>query len=492
MTVISKVYKENIKLWIYLFTVLSFIFAHYTVTFFWGNHDWDWIKGTTQVLSFNTGMFEGRFAKFILNTVLFGGQVLPILNNITAFALLALGSVLLVEYWQIKDTKIKIIIALLLILSPFILGWLYFPINILGNFAAIALVAGGLCLSEKKAIGKVGAIICWLIALGVYPSVMEMIIICFCFRCILNSIEFKEIIKNAIPIFLSLILFKLLLWSFGQLKWIVADYYNLKTVTFAELFNRTPQMIKIAFNQLVVSLPFIGLKFKTLGVITVILALISSIRSYKTALLWALAFITTVLSTWLTGTPEETAYMPRINFYGLNFFYLGAMAVLFKKKGKTRNLGYILSIALLYQSVIADFYAQKVWSLGKRAEENLIERISTRIEPQINNKLVPVVAGEISLRPRYYMEKYQMNSPYILNTSFMVRHIPSGMFNFYAAKPLFYGISQISTLSPKLHHFLHTANKSWPAQEAIYVDNDYTVILLTKEGIKAIQAQLPY
>ncbi len=491
MVVDKKYSRNNVKLWLSLFAIINIIFLFYQVHFFWGNHDWDWIKGTTQVLSLNTGMFEGRFAKFILNKVLFGGQVLPIFNNIIAFALLALGVILLVEYWQIRGIKNKIILALFPMVSPFILGWLYFPINILGNFAAIPLVAGGLCLAEKKAIDKVTAVICWLIALGTYPSTMEMIIICFCFRCILNPITFSEIIKMTILILVSLLLFKFLLWNLGQLQWIVKDYYNLKTVTLSELINRTPQMIKLAFSQLVTTLPFMDLKFKVLGIITIIIAFISSICKFKTAFLWLFAFLTTVLSTWLTGTPEETAYMPRINFYGLNFFYTGAIAVLLQRKGWTHNLGSLLSIALIYQSIIADFNAQKVWLLGKKAEENLIERISARITFQTSQQKIPIVAGEISLRSRYYFEKYQQPSPYTLHAPFIVRHIPSGIFNFYAIKPLFYGISQISSIDTELYNFLQSAYQPWPAEKAIYIDENYAIILLTSQGIQAIQSQLP-
>lgn len=483
--------KDQIRLWLFLFCSLNILFSYYQIHFFWGNHDWDWVKGTTQVLSLNTGMFEGRFAKFILNVILFGGQILPILNSLVAFALLALGSVFLVEYWQIKDIKVKFVIALLPILSPFILGWLYFPINILGNFAAMVLVTAGLCLAEKRAVYKVAAVICWLSALGVYPSVMEMIIICFCFRYILNPIISSEIIKKSIPILIALIVFKFLLWSLGQLQLIVTDYYNLRTVTVFELLGRTPQMIKMAFNQLLISLPFIDLKFKALGVTVIILAFIISVRNFKMVSLWLLAFMTTVLSTWLTGAPEETAYMPRINFYGLNFFYTGTLAVLLQRKGWTNNIGYLLSIAILYSSITTDFNAQKVWYLGKKAEENLIERISTRIISQTPQMRIPVIAGEISLRPRYYFEKYQQASPYILNTPFMVHHIPAGMFNFYATQPMFYGLSQISSLSDDLRTYILSAKQPWPAENSLYIDENYAIILLTLQGIKAIQAQLP-
>ena len=479
------------KLWLILLSTLSLVFAYYSLTFFWGNHDWDWVKGTTQVLSINTGMFEGRYGKFILNVALFGGQILPLLNTLVAFALLASGGVFLVKYWQIKELYAKIIVALLPLLAPFVLGWLYFPINILGNFLAVALVAGGLCLSEKKAIYKITAVLCWLLALGVYPSVMEMMIICFCFRYILKPAKVAEIIKNALLILITLIIFKLLLWGLGGLKWIMTDYYNLRTVSLTELVTRTPQMIKLAFSQLLTTLPFLNIKLKIVGLTAVVLALITSVRNFKSGSLWIIAFMATILSTWLTGTPEETAYMPRVNFYGLNFFYAGALAVLLQQKKWQRNLGYILGVAVLWLSIVADINAQKVWNIGKNAEEQLVERISSRLEENITDRVIPVIAGTLPLRARYYAERYQKESPYLLNAPFMVRHIPAGMFNFYAVEPIFFGSSQISEMSADLYNFLQTATRPYPAAESIYIDNVYAVILLTTEGIAAIQAQMP-
>ena len=125
---------QDFKLFTALFIALNLVFCFYQTTFFWGNHDWDWIKGTDQLLALNTGMFEARYAKFILNVFLFGGHVLPILNNVVAFALLALGAVLTTHYWQLKNFGDKLLVGLFITLSPYILGWLYFPINILGTF----------------------------------------------------------------------------------------------------------------------------------------------------------------------------------------------------------------------------------------------------------------------------------------------------------------------------------------------------------------------
>ena len=129
----------------------------------------------------------------------------------------------------------------------------------------------------------------------------------------------------------------------------------------------------------------------------------------------------------------------------------------------------------------------------KTAEEKLVERISARISEKHpeSSLLIPVLAGEISLRPRYYHAPYRRPSPYVLNTSFIVRHIPSGMFNFYATVPLFAGMSRISAVSPALRVFISETSRPWPAESSLFVDENYAVIMLTPEGIAAIRAQLP-
>lgn len=478
-----------------VFIALNLVFLFYQVTFFWGNHDWDWVKGTTQVLKITTGFFEGRYAKFILNAALFGGQVFPVLNSLISFALLSLGAALLTRYWRLQSTPAALIVALMVALSPNILGWLYFPINILGNFSAVALTIAGLSLLEKGGIAaKTAAMLCFLLSLGVYPSVMETMIICLCFRYLLTPPKsLKEITKPFAGIVIALALFKLLLILLIKANLTMESYYNLETLPLSALITRLPETVILAFSQLITVTPFFPLYIKILTLALIVLSCLLTIRSPNQALLWVLAFGATVLSSFLTANPTETAYMPRVNFYGLTFFCSGAAAMLLNNTQKLkRNIGLALSLIILFCTVNLNIEAQKVWYLGKNAEIRLIDRISAEVEQNAPNlPITPVVAGELPLRPRYYQEPYQKESPYLLNRSFMVRHIPSGIFNFYAPEPLFYSNSAISVLTPELYHFIKTANQSWPSRNALYIDNNYALILLTPDGIAAIKAQLP-
>ena len=487
-------FSKNICLLLSIFISLNIVFLPYTLNFFIGNHDWDWVKGTTQVLSLTTGLFEARFAKFILNVLLFSGHIFPILNNIVSFFLLSFGIVLLTNYWNIKNTKHQFLISLFIALQPFILGWLYFPINILGNFSIIPLVTGGLILSEQnKIFFNLLAILFFELALGVYPSGVETILIVFSFKHIINQAENKTILRSFTIVLLSIVLFKVLLLVLTHYNLIVSDYYNLKTSTLSYIISNIGQYAKIFFEQFYVTTPFVSISLKITSLIIVILALISSFNTKKNAVLWAICLASTMLSVVLTPNIEDVAFQPRINFYGLGFLYLGSCAVLLvNSKTMLKNIGYVLSILYIIISINNDLYAQKVWELGKTAETNLVLRMVKRIEDNSTTlPLIPVLTDEISLRPRYYNENYDKNSPYLLERSFVVRHIPSGMFNFYLPQNLFYTTSQISTISPKLYQYLISTTSIWPEKNSIYIDDKYAIIISTPKGLNAIKQQLP-
>ena len=486
-------FSKNIHVLLSVFIALNIVFLPYIFNFFIGNHDWDWVKGTNQVLSLTTGLFEARFGKFILNVFLFSGHIFPILNTICSFLLLALGTVLVTNYWKLKNTKQQIIIALFIALQPYILGWIYFPINILGNFSIIPLVAGGLILSEKNKIYiNVLASVFFILALGIYPSAVETMLIVFSFKHIINKEEKKIFIRSFFILLLSIILFKILLILLAHRGLIVSDYYNLKTTSVLYIISNITQYLKLLVEQLYLTIPFVPKMLKILSLFAVIAAFVSSCNSLKNIILWGICFVATILSSILTENINEVAFQPRVNFYGLAFLYAGASALLFSNNKRLfNNIGFILSVMCITISINNNLYAQKVWEFGKTSETNLVLRISSQIEEKTTSPLIGVLTDEISLRPRYYNDIYDKNSPYLLDRSFVVRHIPSGMFNFYLPNDIFYSASQISKISPELYQYLATTTAIWPEKNSIYIDDDYAIIMISKKGLNAIKQQLP-
>lgn len=482
------------KLFINVFIALNIVFSFYTINFFIGNHDWDWVKGTTQILELNTGIFEGRFSKFILNVLLFSGQIIPILNNIVSFLFASLGMVLIVDYLKIKDKTVRLIIALLPLLSSYILSWLYFSINILGNFSALFLVGVSLILLEKDKISaKILSMILIILALGIYPSVIETIFILYATKNILTpNSNIKKQLLPLVYILSSIILFRGVIIWLEHFDLIYKDHYNMKTNTLSNIFFNLFNYLSIFIKQFYITLPFFPKSIKIIGLFTVILAFITTLKPLKNIIFWIISFGATILSVILTFLPEEVAFQPRINFYGLNFLYMSSFAILLNQKQALKNLTYILTIIYLYISVNQNFYAQKIWELGKIAEINHVMRITNRIEDKSNiSPHIPVLTDTISLRPKFYLETFDKKGPYLLEKSFTIRHIPSGIYNFYAPYDIFYKNSQISNISQELKHYLMTTSSSWPQEESIYIDNTYVVIIMTRQGLQAVRAQLP-
>ena len=487
---LSKHTLKDLKLFLSSFFIVNVVFLYLTCTFFMGNHDWDWVKGTTQVLSLNTGLFEGRFSKFILNVALFSGQILPILNVFTSFALICLSSVLLVKYFNIKDEISKFLISLTPILSPFVLGWLYFSINIIGNFSALVLSIGGLILLEHKSITqRLIAILFFILSLGIYPSTIETMFILYATKNIISS---QKKYYPLMYIIVSAILFKVILFLLTKMGYIYEEHYNIKLNTIPSILTQIPSYIKIFFSQFIYTVPFFPKSLKLICLFALVIAFFTTISSKANIFFWVIAFSSTLISIILTKVPEDVAFQPRINFYGLNFLYTSSFAILLNQKKSLKNLSFVLLLFYLYISITQNFYAQKVWEFGKIGELNLVSRITSRIEPQSPPyEQTLILTDTISLRPKYYNDYYDLKSPYVLNRSYIIRHIPSGIFNFYAPKNLFKINSSIESVSPLMYNYIVNTNSIWPSLDSLYIDNKYAIIILTKKGLNNIKTQLP-
>ena len=99
------------------------MFLYHTVHFLWGDHDFVWIYSG---LSWKTLWALGRFTAVVIPQI-FGGQLLPIINNVVYFTGLAFSAVALAIYWQLpRKFYIFILLALFLVLQPYTLSWLFY------------------------------------------------------------------------------------------------------------------------------------------------------------------------------------------------------------------------------------------------------------------------------------------------------------------------------------------------------------------------------
>ena len=171
------------KNWLCLFLLTLLSYSHYIIYFLWGNHDWQWIKSGTPLLS---GVFEGRFSQFILQTLLTNGNILPITTIFISLAFYSLASFMLLKLFNTPQNKIHYILAgLFLTTSPYTISWLYFAFITLSCLSWPFFIILSFVLLTKSQTSKhqlvlrILSSILFLLSIGGYPPTINLIGIIF-------------------------------------------------------------------------------------------------------------------------------------------------------------------------------------------------------------------------------------------------------------------------------------------------------------------------
>lgn len=132
--------------WI-IFIACNVVFGFDTAQFLWGRESW----GATFGGAMGTWMVgQGRYTQNAIAAYLTQNLVLPILNNILAFAALSVASILLCVYLNItRKVWIWVLVGCVLTLSPFTLARMYFTYQVVGLFIAVAIGILGFVLAKK-------------------------------------------------------------------------------------------------------------------------------------------------------------------------------------------------------------------------------------------------------------------------------------------------------------------------------------------------------
>ena len=163
------------------FALVNLAFLFYTVNFMFGDHDWNYVRGAS---AWNEGAFEGRPLHFVLQAVLFDGQVLPFLNSLFSFAALVLGYILLARYWQVPLTTFNYaLFAVFAAVLPYTLVWLYYAKDMLINLSlplvcVASLLAASAAISSKRPWLHVPAMALMLFAFASYAAVINFYAVC--------------------------------------------------------------------------------------------------------------------------------------------------------------------------------------------------------------------------------------------------------------------------------------------------------------------------
>ena len=505
-----------LKNWLRLFALSLIFYSHFLFYFIWGNHDWGWVKETTPILS---GLFEGRFSQFILQTILTEGKILPIFTIFFALLFFSLSAILFIEIFKLqRKSFLYLIIGLFITTSPYIISWLYFHFITLSCLSwPLFIIFGYLLLikvpnsSHPKTLTSISGIL-FLLSLGGYPPSLNLIC-CMLFFIIINDLCFnkltpKFVIKKSIPIIIAII--------FSVLGLVIIQHYltkyNLQHPTYntAQLnINTIPQKlystILISLKQFIITTSFISYFFKYLTLCTTILSIITLyINSPKTIIhytLLTLSIIGVLISSVLTVFIAQNTYyvisQPRIEFFGIFYIYIFSILVLQKSNNAfLKNLSYVAIILLILYNTNTLSYAAKIWNIGFKSETLLADRIITSIEKHknfdLNKKYTFVQGGTLDFRSRFYLpKKSEKLDSYTLTAPYIPWHLPSKAYKFYYPKDFFgndFDIfwSYVNPLQIKitndLYQYLDNQSKPWPKNNSIFIDNNTIILTLTQDG----------
>lgn len=494
------------------FFALSLIFLYHGLNFMFGDHDWKYFKDNVPV---DNGLFEGRFTQFILINLLTGGKLLPILNNTFGFAGYSLGIALLAHYWRLPHkTLTYIMFALFVALTPYILSFMYFAFLVIPCLSWNAVIIAALILSEKETRHSLylsfPAILLFTTALGGYPPVINLIATALAGRIVLailyESAMWRTLVKTyvytVINVLCAVLLYKYALSLLAAQGYLNTSYYNLQTTPVSEWASKFFLVSTDLVKQFTITLPFITAPYKTAtlaltltGFITVAYLIIWRINTGKILALLGLVGLlyAPLLTLFISTSLAETEFSPRIDFFGLLYYYAAMFAITLKSPCRIfKNLATVCAVCSVCISAFSLFEAQKVWKLGFATEMNLYKRISKRFEQHpdfdFNKNYIMVQDTSPAFRPRFYPTFYKHKSDDLLNISYVPGLNSGVMWNYKAIKEYAGETSYVYIFQPDTEaiNFLQTASP-WPAENSVAVGNNWIMTILSSQGLERLR-----
>lgn len=508
-----------IKSWSVVAVISFLCYLPLLINFIWGNHDWWWIKDYTPLLS---GLFEGRFSQFILPTILFSGNILPIFSATTGLLLYSLSAVLLIKLWQMPNHKLfYILLSANIVTAPYTISWFYFAFLTLSCLSwPLIIILAFLILNHKiKYFTNIWLSAClFALTLGGYPPAINMIGIIF-FTLILKDLclkglTVKSLIKKYIPHIISL-LCAALIWLF--ILHLLKKYnlqqntYNTTSIDFKTLPYKFYFCLKASLQQFTVTTSFIGYFYKYIMLCLVFAAFIELFINLPKRVSNIICFILSTLGLLLTSVTtllvaKNTVYVlnePRIEFFSLPYIYTFAAYILLNKNNHfLQNLTTAFLILIIFYNINTTAFASKVWLLGFKAENTYAERFISRLEEQDafkpqTNQYTFVQGGTLNFRKNYYTPKNDEKvDSYTVNAPYIPWHLPYKAYTFYYPYvfvnkdfDIYWSFvpPNAFNITPSVRQYITQSAYPWPNQNAIYVSPSLIILTLTSEGLGSSQ-----
>jgi hypothetical protein len=356
---IPSLYKKSFLI---VFLGLNIVFALHTTNFLWGNHEWPYLLYNTSPFAMSyVGRYFGQISSFIFNNGLF----LPILNNLIHFAIFSLAAILLCLYWRLpRSVLLYSVVGLLFVLQPYTISWMYWQMESPEALQIPFYILLGFILGDsvseiysrtKRTFTILSSVLLFWLCLGIYQASISTMVIIFIGRIIVDIIFEKNqnkkllnIIKRHIWVFISIVssvVIYLLIYFFLKRNGIIISGYTNQMVELNDISTNIIGILKMSITYLIdYKVAFFPRSFTLLfSFLLVTLIITKSIKIFCLKTKLFTRFINISLFLFLLYgalvfsfipkfiTEHNTFLNPRIDFYGIAFFHMLIVVLLFQQ-----------------------------------------------------------------------------------------------------------------------------------------------------------------
>ena len=512
----------ELKLWFTSFFVLLLGFLPLIFNFIWGNHDWNPILRDN---SLQGGFIEGRITQYAFLQLFLEGKILPIINTTLGFLIYSLAIVILAtRFFEFQTSNIKLFIIITSITTlSYINEIIYFQFIVFSQLFWPLIVILSLICSKKATqsnFNKYTTCSTLLLYLSIagYPASANLFttgaVLYLLYQYDYNN-SCKQILKKVIPFAISLcIAFVFLYFSYAYLRAnnLMKDMYNNSTSSISEILFKIPTILSLSIQSLLQPQPFFSLTYKIISFFIILLCITIYITksniptNFFIRLLFVIATFLAIKFSALLTQELETSYFPkrdpiafmvRTDFYSIPCLLLFSLFFILKSTHKLpQNITIFASLILIIININQNLDYSKTQIFGFKAETNLLNRVTNRIEGfpafKPHNYYTVVQTGDVPLRSRYYQSKSFEKYGYYNKDVALVRHwLPHEFYNFFS--PTKFALSNSSIhpmdINPKMISFLSTKAETWPSPNSIYVNNKYAIVVISDEGRDMLKEQ---
>ncbi len=513
---LSKEYRDYAKTILISLGVLCvahlYVFSH----FWWGNHDWGYLKSGASIKS---GFFEARYSQHLFTVLFLDGHILPVFTFLSGLLCVIIQSILIGKYFKL-EAKYWPLIALFIGMNPHIYAFMYYVYLFLPfmswsliSVALLFLVEGNFKFYKNFlfVLGCVGV-------LGSYPPNLAFVFVLFVGKRIICYLSKEENIKDSLKktiyfglLFLLSVLFFKVIYTYLQQNHLLNDgMYNLEVKSLSSMIIDFPFEVVRAFSQLLVCFSFLGMSYVLPLFLLVILSLVIVYRKSENKFFAIFGILLLFLSSrfsFIVSAQSEVALF-RVLYWGRLGVYVFALCVLLKQSGKlVRNVLFSILCFVFFNFAVLSAHIQKVQNMGFIAgrlyQKRLLDMVVMNDSFDVNNEYISLSLGQPNFREKFYPNKH--NTAELTGLNFVFEFdVVNFLFWEYEKSPIIIGAgingrniirvdrggeekwrdieywSNNPENMKKIRYWLYMIAKPYPDKNFIYVDDKYIIVVLDK------------